>query len=104
MAKNVTVVTTDDLDGTPGAEAMTFAFGGQAYEIDLGPANRERMQASLQPFIDASRRASQRPPRRAARSRTDLTAVRAWATAQGLRVAERGRVSTDVMSKYEAAH
>jgi hypothetical protein len=30
--------------------------------------------------------------------------VRAWARERGLKVSERGRVSADIMSQYEAAH
>ena len=102
MAKTVKVVVTDDLDGSPGAERVPFSFGGQGYEIDLAPANRTRMQTTLQPYIDSGRRVLQRKPTRT-RPREDLTAIRAWAAGQGLEVAERGRISAEVMSKYEAA-
>lgn len=36
MAKIVNTVITDDLDGSPAAEAVRFSFDGLAYEIDLG--------------------------------------------------------------------
>lgn len=95
MARTISVVITDDLDGSPDAEAVTFSFDGQGYEIDLAAANKARMRESFRPFIEAGRRAGQRKP--------DLSAVRAWASAQGLQIAERGRISADVMSKYQAA-
>jgi hypothetical protein len=104
MAKTVSVVVTDDIDGSSGAEAVTFSFHGQSYEIDLGPVNRQRMRESLQPFMDAGRHAGRRTPRRAAPKRTDLSAIRAWAAGQGLHVSERGRLSAEVLSKYDAAH
>jgi|HubBroStandDraft_1064217.scaffolds.fasta_scaffold82309_2 hypothetical protein len=104
MAKTVSVVITDDLDNTPGAEAVSFGLNGQSYEIDLAPANREKMATSLQPFIEAGRRTSLRKPARTRQSREDLASVRAWAAAQGLNVAERGRVSAEVLNKYDAAH
>lgn len=103
MAKTVSVVITDDLDGSPDAEAMTFSFNGQGYEIDLARANQARMRESFRPFIEAGRRVGQRKLARTARSQQDLSAVRAWASAQGLQVAERGRISAEVMSKYRAA-
>jgi hypothetical protein len=103
MAQTVSVIITDDLDGSPDAEAMTFSFDGQGYEIDLAPANQARLRESFLPFIEAGRRVGQRKPARSARSRKDLSAVRAWASAQGLQVSERGRISAEVMSKYEAA-
>jgi Lsr2 len=107
MAKTVSVVVTDDLDGSPDAETVAFGFAGQSYEIDLGKKNLAKFQKSLQPFMDAGRRTALRRTARAARgarSRTDTVAVRAWAAEQGLKVSERGRISADVTSKYEAAH
>jgi hypothetical protein len=107
MAKTVSVVITDDLDGSPDAETVAFGFDGRSYEIDLGKKNRARLQKSLQPFMDAGRRTAQRRTARAPRgagSRTDRAAVRAWAAGQGLKVSERGRISAEVMSKYDAAH
>jgi hypothetical protein len=105
MSKKVSTVITDDLDGSSGAEAVRFSFDGLIYEIDLAPANLERLQASLLPFIDAGRRAGlKRSGGRKAASRADLAAVRAWANDQGLHVAERGRISADVIARYDATH
>jgi Lsr2 len=107
MAKTVSVVVTDDLDGTPDAETVSFSVEGQSYEIDLSQKNFAKLQKSLQPFMDAGRRTALRKtarPTRGPGARIDRAAVRAWATAQGLQVSERGRISAEVMSKYEAAH
>jgi hypothetical protein len=104
MSKRVSTVITDDLDGSSAAESVRFSFGGLAYEIDLGPANRQRMQKALQPFIDASRRVGRSRPARTASTRREAAAIRAWATDQGLHVADRGRIPADVVRKYKAAH
>lgn len=104
MAKIINTVITDDLDGSPAAEAVSFTVDGLAYEIDLGAANRERMQKLLQPFIDSGRRVGRRRPPRAGAARLETAVIRAWALDQGLQVAERGRISADVVSKYNAAH
>lgn len=104
MAKKVNTVVTDDLDGSTAAEAVRFSFAGSGYEIDLGPANRERFRQSLQPFIDAGRRVGYKRSSRSSSPRLDTAAIRAWAQDQGLRVAERGRISAEVVSKYNAAH
>ena len=53
MAKTVSVVITDDLDGSPGAETATFSLGGQSYEIDLSVANLARLKEFLRAFMDA---------------------------------------------------
>jgi Lsr2 len=106
MAKTVSVVVTDDLDGSPDAETVAFGFNGQSYEIDLGQKNLAKLQKSLQPFMEAGRRTAQRRAAKAGRSagsRIDRAAVRAWAASQGLKVSERGRISAEVLSKYEAA-
>ncbi|HEY4991214.1 MAG TPA: Lsr2 family protein [Nakamurella sp.] len=108
MVKNVSVVTTDDLDGSQGAETVAFGLDGVSYEIDLAPANRARLSGVLAPFIAAGRRVSRSSHRygagTAARSQPDRAAVRAWAREAGLAVSERGRMSTEVISQYEAAH
>jgi Lsr2 len=106
MAKTVNVVVTDDLDGSPDAETVAFSFNGQSYEIDLGQKNLAKLEKSLRPFIDAGRRAprSGRPvrPGRPASARVDRAAVRAWAIAQGMKVSERGRISSEILRQYEA--
>jgi Lsr2 len=107
MAKTVKVVITDDLDGSPAAATVAFSFDEHSYEIDLSAANLARLEKTLKPFIAAGRRTGQRRPQQAARansSRVDRAAVRAWAAEHGLQISERGRISAEVMSKYEAAH
>lgn len=106
MAKTVSVVVTDDLDGTPDAETVAFSFNGQGYEIDLGEKNLAKFEKSMRPFIDAGRRTAHRRTAKAARgsgARIDRAAVRSWAAAQGIKVSERGRISADVLRQYEAA-
>ena len=107
MAKTVSVVVTDDLDGSPNAETVAFSFDGQSYEIDLSEKNVTKLKTSLQPFMDAGRRTAHRravKPGRSASPRIDRAAVRTWAAEQGLKVSERGRISAEVLTKYEASH
>jgi hypothetical protein len=108
MARKVAVVITDDLDGSQGAETLAFGLDGVSYEIDLAQPNRVRLAEALAPFIAAGRRVSRGSGRRGAgpagRPRVDRAAVRAWARQAGLAVSERGRISAEVMSQYEAAH
>jgi hypothetical protein len=105
MARTVSVVITDDLDGSPHAETVTFGIDGVSYEIDLAQPNRSRFAGALAPFIEASRRVGRGGPRRAGRpaaDRMDRAAVRAWAREAGLAVSERGRISSEVLRQYEA--
>ncbi len=68
MAKTVSVVVTDDLDGTPDAETVAFSVEGQSYEIDLSQKNLAKLQKSLQPFMAAGRRTALRKAARPGRS------------------------------------
>jgi Lsr2 len=101
----VTVI--DDIDGSEGAETVSFSFDGQTYEIDLGAKSHDKFKKSLQPFIDSGRRVSRQGSVRSTRgqaSRKNSGAIRAWAAEQGLTVSERGRIPAAVVAKYEAAH
>ncbi len=107
MSKNVSVIITDDLDGSENAETVSFGFDGVTYEIDLAKKNRAKLERALAPFIGAGRRAPRGGARRGASSggaRADRGQVRAWAKAAGLKVSERGRISAGIMRQYEAAH
>jgi hypothetical protein len=107
MAQTVVVTVTDDIDGSEGAESISFSFDGRSYEIDLGGKNRQKLKKALQPFIDSGRRVGRQGSARSTRGRTsrkDSSAIRAWATEQGLAVSERGRIPAEVVAKYEAAH
>jgi Lsr2 len=109
MAKSVSVIVTDDLDGSENAERVSFSLDGVSYEIDLATKNRAKLEKALAPFIEAGRKVPRsgrrRGPVHANGSSADRgAAVRAWAKASGLKVSERGRVSADIMRQYEAAH
>jgi thiazole synthase ThiGH ThiG subunit len=108
MSKSVSVIVTDDLDGSDSAETVSFGFDGVTYEIDLAQKNRAKLEKALAPFIEAGRRVPRSGGRRAGgrqnASSADRGAVRAWARERGMKVSERGRVSADIMRQYEAAH
>jgi Lsr2 len=112
MARTVTVIVTDDIDGSADAQTLTFSYQGQQFEIDLSEKNQVAFLTSLKPYIDAAHVVSgRRRPRASAgagRSRSsssvDRAAVRQWAEKQGIQVAERGRISADVLARYQAAH
>lgn len=107
MARNVSVVVTDDLDGSEGAEPVAFGLDGVSYEIDLGQSNRDQLAGTLAPFIAAGRKVTSSGRRNSGTARgprVDRAEIRAWARAAGLEVSERGRMSAEVMKQYEAAH
>ena len=108
MAKTVSVIVTDDLDGSGDAETVIFGLDGVTYEVDLGQQNRAAFEKALAPFVAAGRKAPRggrrRPVSRPDESRVDRTAVRAWAKSAGLKVSERGRISAEVIRQYDDAH
>jgi Lsr2 len=107
MASITTVVVSDDIDGSEGAETVTFAIDGVTYEIDLAKKNRDKLEHALAPYVDVARKVNRRRGRSGTRqlgARTDRALVRAWARDQGLTVSERGRIGAEIMQQYEASH
>ena len=106
MAQRVSIILTDDIDGSPAVETLSFALDGVNYEIDLSEANAAKLREAAQPFIAVARKTSGRA--RAGRRRTvggtSATEIREWALSQGMQVSARGRVSAEVRAAYEAAH
>jgi len=49
VVKQVRVTLTDDIDGSEGAQTVTFTLDGEAWEIDLGKQNRDRLTRDLAP-------------------------------------------------------
>jgi hypothetical protein len=112
MAQKVQVILVDDIDGGEAEESVSFSLDGVNYEIDLSESNAASLREALAPWVGHARRTGGRSATRrgggsAGRSRSpksDLGDVRAWARENGFQVSDRGRVSSEVMQAYEAAH
>jgi hypothetical protein len=123
MAQRMITQLVDDIDGTQitdgKGETVTFAIDGVTYEIDLTDANAKKLRDALQFYSDSARRVSGRSGgtratggRRATgggtssakRDPSRTKAIKEWASANGHKVAERGRISQTVIGAYEAAH
>lgn len=106
------IIVTDDLDGSADAETITFGLHGATYEIDLTKANQVKLDAALEPFLNAARKASGPTRRQSSRPRSggsggagpDPKAVRAWAAEQEIDVPARGRIPGALIEQYRAAH
>jgi hypothetical protein len=119
MAQKVYVEVLDDLDGSEAAETVAFTLDGVEYEIDLSAENAEALRGEFERYVGAARRVGGRRARvglgragenggrssgaERGNSREYNQAVREWAAASGREVAERGRLSSDLISAYEAA-
>ncbi|MEV4417997.1 Lsr2 family protein [Catellatospora sp. NPDC049609] len=113
MARREIVTLEDDLDGSEGdVRTVKFGFEGVSYEIDLGPANHDKLALALAPFVAAARKENGRrgasssvKPKElsAAEQRAFNQRVREWAKAQGQEVNDRGRVAAKIVEAYKAA-
>lgn len=110
MAHKTVVTVVCDLphDGeVEGTESVSFAFDGNAYEIDLcGPHSKE-LREKIGVFADHARRATAGSRRRKARTgqvRERSSDIREWAKQHGHKVSERGRIPASIIAEYEAAH
>lgn len=118
MAELVIRELIDDLDKKPidvgiGFE-INFAYRGVEYRIDLRPANADKIDAVFAPFIHAAEKipwaadkshaktisAAPRPRR----SPEQLRAIRTWAGRNGFDVSSRGRMRSEVLDAFDAAH
>jgi nucleoid-associated protein Lsr2 len=113
MARHFVLV--DDLDGSEGAETITYAVNGQDYEIDLSEENAQQFYDAFDIYIEKSRRLERQaaPARRgsgngrrrsSASGRDDIPQIRAWAEANGHEVSARGRIKKEVIDAYDEAH
>ncbi|MBK8468523.1 MAG: Lsr2 family protein [Candidatus Phosphoribacter sp.] len=108
MAKRVQVVLEDDIDGSPAVETVSFGIDGVSYEIDLSAANAAKLRDQLASWVGVAQRTGGRRAvgRRTSRgsNRSDVSAVRAWARANGHSINERGRVPAAIQVAYDKAH
>jgi hypothetical protein len=111
VVQKTQVVLFDDIDGAEADETVTFALDGVSYEIDLTSAHASELREAFASWIGHARKSTTRSgaaPRGAARrtsaGREQLAKIREWARDNGYKVSDRGRISAEVVSAFEAAH
>lgn len=109
MAQKIHIVLEDDLDGSEASQTVSFGLDGTSYEIDLNDKNADKLRGLLAPYVGHGRKvgaAPRRGGRKSAASAGGPSAreIRDWARANGHDVPDRGRVSAEVRSAFEAAH
>ncbi len=116
----------DDMDGTTAEVEKFFSVDGTNYVLDLSAKNLSKFEAAIAPFVekagfDTGERPSSphhrggagfkrrmyagRPvktvaPSAAATTKALNTAIRAWATENGIPVSDRGRIPETVIDAY----
>ena len=125
MAQKVQVLLVDDIDGGTAEETVTFALDGVSYEIDLTADHAAELRESFSRWVGHARKtgsgsrgggrqqrgggssgssSSSRRSGSGSGSSGDATAIREWARENGYEVSERGRISAEIRTAYEAAH
>jgi nucleoid-associated protein Lsr2 len=111
MARNVKVTVVDDITGEPDASEVTFSLLGTHYSIDLAEPKLKALEDFLAEYVEHGTRivANRKPvpSRGSARPKVDReqnNAIRDWARKTGHQVSDRGRLSTEVLSAFQAAH
>jgi Lsr2 len=106
MVRRVQVVLQDDINGQEPAQTVFFSLDGKDYEIDLTEQNATELRTGLAPWIAAARRASTGliPAPRSTPRRSATVDIRRWAKDNDIPVRERGRISSELRSRYAAAH
>ena len=103
---------TDDTDGKPADETITFALDGREYEIDLTARNAAALRKAFDVYVKNGRRIGGGRPRSAGRAgsssspskgEVDTKAVREWASKNGYELSARGRIPAKVIEAYRAA-
>ncbi|MCR8669857.1 Lsr2 family protein [Agrococcus sp. HG114] len=111
MAKKTFTKLVDDFSGEPidegAGRTVRFAFDGAEYEIDLSNENIQEFTDAIERYVRASRRVSGRRASRGGSSSgrrsggsNETAAIREWAESQGLKVATRGRIPSDIVERY----
>jgi nucleoid-associated protein Lsr2 len=114
MAQRIVTELTDDTDGRPADETVSFALDGREYEIDLTSKNAAALRKAFDVYVKNGRRigggrrgrTSGRASSSSSRSKSDVDtkAVREWAGKNGFELSARGRIPGNVIEAYQAAH
>ena len=107
MAQQIQTLFIDDIDGGAAEGTVRFGLDGADYEIDLSGAHTDELRTALGKFIEHSRKVGGTARRSARGVRSapavDTAKVREWAKGNGYDIKDRGRVSADLVEKYQAA-
>ena len=112
MATKTIQTRVSDLSGQEGAQAVSFAFNGVTYAVDLTEEEFQGLHEVLARYIGVATRVPSgrgraggaAPTQSGTARRSKLDAVRAWARQNGHTISERGRVPGAVLAAYDAAH
>ena len=111
MVQKIVTELTDDTNGKPADETITFALDGREYEIDLTAKNAAALRKAFDVYVKNGRRVGGGRSRGASRggssssrskSEVDTKGVREWAGKKGYELSARGRIPAKVIEAYRA--
>jgi hypothetical protein len=118
MAKTTSILLTCDLPHDKpvieGVMTITFGYEGKSYDLELCPAHVAEYHADLEKYLASAtphtmHLLGKRTPAKSGASvspgligAAKTSAVRAWAREHGYKVPDRGRISADIVSAYQA--
>jgi hypothetical protein len=108
MAQRIVTELTDDTNGKPADETVTFGLDGREFEIDLTSKNAAALRKAFATYIQHGRKLGGRhargaSPKPVASNATDTKAVRGWAMNNGYDISARGRIPGEIVEAYKAA-
>jgi Lsr2 len=92
-------LTFDDLDGSEDAQTVRISVGGQAVDIDLSQANRDKLEKALAPYFEHGREVVRKQS-----SGSSTAKMRQWLQEQGHKVGDKGRIPEDLQAIYHQSH
>ena len=116
MGKRIVELLVSDMSGEEleagRGESIEFSYRGREYTIDLTDGEADQFDAAIRPFLDAAtplggrtsstRRSHSQPS--SGMTREELQNIRAWARANGHPISDRGRIKSEIIDAYHAAH
>ena len=97
----------DDFDGKPLPEdhkPWRFQVQSRAYDLYLSSDNRKKVDAFLKNLTKGAVQIEQRTSSGSGRSPAELGKIREWLRSNGHNLKPTGRISKDLIAKYDAAH
>lgn len=100
------MVIKDDVDGSEAAETLTFGIDGATYDIDLNSEHADELREQIGYWKKFARRhtgrAATSKTRPVRRGRSEASAIRQWALANGVSIGPRGRIPNELVERYRA--
>jgi len=90
---------------------VKFGLDGKSYEIDLSEGHEKELRKALEKYVGAATQVTAHNAAATGRrkygtgpARRDTKHIREWLRSQGVEISDRGRIPTDLMNRYNAAH